>query len=105
MRTLAGFLKRTEGCGLETKVCLMQMLVDHDEKAGKMYSDVFRTLADKPLKRQLADQKFGRFLVFSDLTKGNSAWTKSMGLFDTDGGLLLQGEIGCYKSMCEKQET
>jgi hypothetical protein len=67
---LGGFLKGQDGRSLESKITL----------------EVLGNLTDKTLEGQLADEKVRRLLVSTNLTKGNSSRSVSVGLLDTSGG-------------------
>lgn len=54
-----GLLQCPDGSGLESQVRL----------------NVLGDLADEALEGQLADEEFGRFLVFADFTEGHSSRT------------------------------
>mmetsp|Transcript_9110 Transcript_9110/g.30380 ORF Transcript_9110/g.30380 Transcript_9110/m.30380 type:complete len:82 (+) Transcript_9110:291-536(+) len=53
---------------------------------AKICFEILGDLADKTLERQLPDEQFGRLLVSTNLTEGNSSWPEAMGLLDTTGG-------------------
>lgn len=52
------------------------------------YLEVLRDFTNEPLEWELPDQKFGRLLVPSDFTEGNSTRAETMGLlYTTSSGL------------------
>ena len=55
-----GLLKRTDGGALEAEVGL----------------EVLRDFTDKTLEGELSDQKFGRLLVATNLTKSDGTWMR-----------------------------
>ena len=74
-----GFLKGKNGRPLESKVGL----------------EVLGDLSDKSLEWKLSDQKLGRLLVSSDLSKSDGTWTVSVWLLDSSSGWgRLSGSLG-----------
>jgi hypothetical protein len=73
-------MKSKESRSLETKFTL----------------EILGNLTHKTLEWKLADEEVGGLLVPTDLTKGNSSWTITMGLLDTssDRGRLTCS-LGC----------
>ena len=77
-----GFLKRSNGCALETKIRL----------------EVLSDFANKTLERQLLDQQLSGLLVATDLTESYGTGPVPVGFLDTScsrGGLAscLGGEL------------
>jgi hypothetical protein len=72
-----GFLKGTNGRGLETKISL----------------EVLSDFTNKTLERELADQKLSGLLVTTDFTKSDSTGSVSVRLLDSSsaGGTLASG--------------
>jgi histone H3 len=68
--SFGGFLEGQDGGALESQVSL-EFLGD---------------FSDKSLERELSQQKFSRFLVFSDFSEGDGSGSESMGLLHTSGG-------------------
>merc|ERR1719244_542374 len=64
---LTGLLQSPHSCTLEPQVSL----------------EILGNLTNQTLEWQLADQKFGRLLVTTDFTEGDSSWPVSMGLLHT----------------------
>ena len=62
-----GFLKSHDGGRLESEVSF----------------EVLGDFSDESLEGQLSDEKLGRFLVPSDLSESDSAWSVSVGLLDS----------------------
>jgi hypothetical protein len=52
---------------------------------AKVSLELLSDLTHKTLERKLADQKIGRLLVATDLTKSNGTWAETMRLLDTTG--------------------
>jgi hypothetical protein len=67
---LCGFLEGQDGRSLESKVGL----------------EILGDLTDKSLEGQLADEKVRRFLITTDLSKGDGTRSVSVRLLDTSGG-------------------
>ena len=65
--SLNGFLKGTDGGGLEAEIRL----------------EVLGDFTDKTLEGELADQELGRLLVATDLTESDGSGLITMGLLDT----------------------
>ena len=65
-----GLLERTDGRALEAEVGF----------------EVLSDFTDKTLEGQLSDQKFGRFLIATNLTKSDGTRLVAMRLLDTTGG-------------------
>jgi hypothetical protein len=77
--SLAGLLKGHDGGALESEVGL-EVLSDFSHKA---------------LEGQLADEKFGTFLVTTDLSESDGTRAVTMGLLDSSGGRgALTGSLG-----------
>jgi len=76
---LNGLLESTDGRRLESKIGL----------------EILSDLANKALERELSDEKLGRLLVSSNLTKSDGTGLVAMGLLDTSGrGGRLAGSLG-----------
>lgn len=76
---LDGLLESTDGRRLESKVGL----------------EILSDLANKALERELSNEKLGRLLVSSNLTKSDGTGLVAMGLLDTSGrGSRLAGSLG-----------
>jgi histone H3 len=67
---LSGLLESKDSTSLETQVVL----------------EVLGNLTNETLERELADEEIRRFLVTTDLTKGNSSRAVTVGLLDSSGG-------------------
>jgi len=67
--SLRCFLKSSDGCRLETKICL----------------EVLSDLTNQTLEGQLADQQLRRLLVTPDLTESHGSGPVPVGLLDTSG--------------------
>ena len=77
---LRGLLKGEHSRALEAKVCL----------------EILSDFTDQALEGQLADQQLRALLVATDLTKGDSSWSESVGLLDsTSSGRGLAGSFRC----------
>ena len=68
--SLGGLLESQDGRALETEIRL----------------EILGNLTNQALERELADQEFRRLLVTTDLTKGHSSRSVSVGLLHTAGG-------------------
>ena len=70
------------------QVCLGGLLEGHDGRGleAEIGLEVLGDLTDKSLEGQLADEQLSRLLVTTDLTKGNSTGSVSVGLLDSAGG-------------------
>ena len=68
--SLAGLLESHDSRGLEPEVSL----------------EILSNFSDESLEGQLSDEKLGRFLVTSDLSKSNGSWSVSVRLLDASGG-------------------
>jgi len=53
-----------------------------------IHLEILSDLTDKPLERELADEKLCRLLIPSDFTKSNSPRAEPVRLLDTTGGGL-----------------
>lgn len=64
------------------------LLKGHDSRAleAQIGFEVLGDFTDKSLEGQLADQKLGRLLVTTDLTKSDGTRAVTMRLLDTSGG-------------------
>ena len=77
--SLGRLLKGKDGGTLEAKIGL----------------EILSDLTDKSLEGKLADEKLGRLLVTTDLTKSDSSGSVSVGLLDTASGRgRLAGSLG-----------
>ena len=88
--TLAGFLKSEDGRGLEAEVRLVERheCVSLSRSAATTHLEVLRDFTNKPLEGKFPDQEFGRFLVTSDFTKGDSSRPEPVRLLDTSSRRL-----------------
>jgi len=70
------------------QVGLAGLLESHDSRAleAEIGFEVLGDFTDKSLERQLADQKLGRLLVATDLTKSDGTRAVTMRLLDSSGG-------------------
>ena len=70
------------------QVCLGGLLEGHDGRRleAEIGLEVLGDLTDKSLEGQLADEQLSRLLVTTDLAKGNSTGSVSVGLLDSAGG-------------------
>lgn len=76
---LDGLLERTDGGALEAEVGF----------------EVLCDFTDKTLEGKLSDQKFGRFLIATNLTESDGTRLVTMRLLDTAGGWgRLAGSLG-----------
>ena len=61
----------------------------HIPNSGRLESEIgleiLSDFSNKSLEGKFANEKFGGFLVTSDLTKGDGSWLVTMGLLDTSG--------------------
>jgi hypothetical protein len=55
---------------------------------GATYLEVLSDFTDEPLEGKLPDQKFGRLLITSNFTKGDSSRPEPVRLLDTSGRRL-----------------
>ena len=80
--TQVGVLEQTN------KVCLGGLLQGKDGRSleSKITLEILGNLTYKTLEGELADEKIGGLLVPTDLTKGNSSRSVTVGLLHTSGG-------------------
>jgi len=63
------------------------------------YLEVLCDFTNKPLERELPDQKLGRLLVPPNLTEGDSTGAETMRLLDTTSGGLWQNNAKEAKTL------